>query len=190
VDAQIVLWPNGDFVTRSNEVETVCRRVNPDDWDDDGIENELDPNPLFCDGDFFGPANILPEGANTNAYCTVSVVATGLVRYDYYDNNLKRMIKPGTIDVSGFVPGKYKLYKIGDFTIPVGASINLASWWGIGQSLSNYYPEGDADRKFELWVSLKFVGPNFGLKTEDGKDRMVCDRFFLVDRNGRKYKGE
>ena len=56
---------------------TVCRRVNPDDWDDDGIENEIDPNPLFCDGDFFGPANILPEGANTNAYCTVSVVAPG-----------------------------------------------------------------------------------------------------------------
>ena len=35
VNAQIVLWPNGDFITRSNDVETVFRRVNPDDWDDD-----------------------------------------------------------------------------------------------------------------------------------------------------------
>ena len=35
---------------------------------DDGIENAIDPNPLFCDGDFFGPANILPEGA-TSFYC-------------------------------------------------------------------------------------------------------------------------
>ena len=77
INAQIVLSPNGDFLTRSNDVETVCRRINPDDWDDDGLENEIDPNPLFCDGDFFGHANILPEGANTNAYCTVSVVATG-----------------------------------------------------------------------------------------------------------------
>ena len=77
VNAQIVLYPNGDFVTRSNEVETVCRRVNPDDWDDDGIANERDANPMAYDGDFFGPANILPEGANTNAYCTVSLVATG-----------------------------------------------------------------------------------------------------------------
>ena len=77
VNAQIVLWPNGDFITRSNEVETVCRRVNPDDWDDDGIHNERDANPTIYDGDFFGPVNILPEGANTNAYCTVSVVATG-----------------------------------------------------------------------------------------------------------------
>ena len=77
VNAQIRLYPNGDFTTRSNDVETVCRRVNPDDWDDDGIPNDSDLNPLVCDGDFFGPANILPDGANTNAYCTVSLVATG-----------------------------------------------------------------------------------------------------------------
>ena len=77
VNAQIVLSPNGDFLTRSNDVETVCRRVNPDDWDDDGIPNDEDANPTVCDGDFFGPANILPAGANTNAYCTISVVATG-----------------------------------------------------------------------------------------------------------------
>ena len=77
VSAQIRLYPTGDFTTRSNEVETVCRRVNPDDWDDDGIHNDEDVNPTVCDGDFFGPANVLPEGANTNAYCTVSLVATG-----------------------------------------------------------------------------------------------------------------
>ena len=77
INAQIDLSPNGDFLTRSNEVETVCRRVNPDDWDDDGIPNDEDANPTVCDGDFYGPANILPGGANTNAYCSVSVVATG-----------------------------------------------------------------------------------------------------------------
>ena len=77
INAQIVLFPNGDVLTRSNEVETVCRRVNPDDWDDDGIPNDEDTNPSVCDGDFFGPSNILPAGANTNAYCTISVVATG-----------------------------------------------------------------------------------------------------------------
>jgi hypothetical protein len=38
-------------MTRSNEVETVYRRVNPDDWDGDGIANERDANPTICDGD-------------------------------------------------------------------------------------------------------------------------------------------
>ena len=50
MNAQIILRPNGDFVTRSNDVETVCRRVNPDDWDDDGIHNERDANPTSANG--------------------------------------------------------------------------------------------------------------------------------------------
>ena len=75
--AEIRLSANGDFTTRSNALETVYRRVNPHDWDGDGLANEIDANPAAYDGDCFGPANILPEGANSNAYCSVSIVATG-----------------------------------------------------------------------------------------------------------------
>ena len=89
MNAQIVLWPNGDFATTSNEVETVCRRVNPDDWDDDGIPNDSDLNPLVSDGDFFGPANILPVQFHTFPESVATSV--GLVRIDtnelyHYDN--------------------------------------------------------------------------------------------------------
>ena len=45
VNAQIEFFRNGDFITRSNNVESVYRRVNPDDWDDDGLPNEDDPEP-------------------------------------------------------------------------------------------------------------------------------------------------
>ena len=79
VNAQIVLWPNGDFITRSNEVETVCRRVNPDDWDDDGIHNERDANPTIYDGDFFGVANALPPNANPDAYYWLDLSTTGIL---------------------------------------------------------------------------------------------------------------
>ena len=79
VNAQIVLFTNGDFLTRSNDVETVCRRVNPDDWDDDGIYNERDANPTVCDGDFFGIANALPTNANPNAYYWLDLSVTGLL---------------------------------------------------------------------------------------------------------------
>ena len=37
-----LLFSNGDFTTRSNDVETICRRVDQDDWDDDGIPNDSD----------------------------------------------------------------------------------------------------------------------------------------------------
>ena len=79
VNAQIILRPNGDFITRSNEVETAYRRVNPDDWDDDGIHNERDANPTSCDGDFFGVANALPTNANPDAYYWLDLSVTGVL---------------------------------------------------------------------------------------------------------------
>ena len=79
INVQIALYPSGDFVTRSNEVETVYRRVNPDDWDDDGIHNERDANPTIYDGDFFGVANGLPPNANPNAYYWLDLSVTGLL---------------------------------------------------------------------------------------------------------------
>ena len=72
-------FQNGDFTTRSNEVETAYRRVNPDDWDGDGIANERDLNPLFCDGDFYGVANALTSNANPNAYYWLDLYATGVL---------------------------------------------------------------------------------------------------------------
>ena len=77
INAQIVLSPNGDFLTRSNDVETICRRINPDDWDDDGIHNERDANPASYDGDFFGVANALPPNANPDAYYWLDLSVIG-----------------------------------------------------------------------------------------------------------------
>ncbi len=81
VNAQIRLFANGDFTTRSNNVETVCRRVNPDDWDGDGLANEKDENPLAYDGDFFGVANAMPTNANLDAYYQLDVAAAGALDF-------------------------------------------------------------------------------------------------------------
>ena len=76
LSAQLELKRNGDFITRSNDVESVWRRVNPDDWDDDGIPNEDDPEPLYhAEGEtHFGPHQDLSVIINSNAYCWVDVV--------------------------------------------------------------------------------------------------------------------
>ena len=73
-NAQISLRGDGGFTVRSNDLVRVYRRVNPDDWDDDGIPNDYDIQPLVYDGDNFGPHQQLPEGANSNAYCWVDLV--------------------------------------------------------------------------------------------------------------------
>ena len=75
INAQFELFPNGDFIARSNAVERIYRRVNPDDWDDDGIPNDEDPAPLTpADTAQFGPHQTLPEDANTNHYYWIDLV--------------------------------------------------------------------------------------------------------------------
>ena len=76
VSAQLELFANGDYIARSNLVERYYKRINPDDWDDDGIPNIVDANPEGNDGENFGPDNDLPEGADSNNYCWVEVAVS------------------------------------------------------------------------------------------------------------------
>jgi hypothetical protein len=108
------------------------------------------------------------------------------IGFDIYDEATKHTLKHGEIDASKCTPGKYELYFITKTIIPRGGLIAFDSWWGVTETLAPYYPEGDEFREFEIWASLKFVGPSFGVKTEDNKDRMFCDRIFIVDRNAKK----
>ena len=64
---------------RSNQLENVYRRINPDDWDNDGLANEVDNAPKSYDGDFFGVASPLPEGALESAYYWIDLCVTGAV---------------------------------------------------------------------------------------------------------------
>ena len=77
VSAALELFRNGDVAVTTNGVTTTTPRVHPSDPDGDGLPSALDPNPDVCDGDFFGPRNVLPEGANSNAYCYVDLVVSG-----------------------------------------------------------------------------------------------------------------
>ena len=76
VSAQIEFRANGDYVVRSNNVETVWRRIDPDDIDGDGYLNDDDACPYDWDegaDEFYGPCNDLPDGCNEDAYCNVTV---------------------------------------------------------------------------------------------------------------------
>ena len=54
VNAQIVLDANGDFIVRSNDLVRSYRRIDPSDWDGDGLDNLIDEWPTVFDGDCFG----------------------------------------------------------------------------------------------------------------------------------------
>ena len=122
VNAQIELVANGDFVTRSNDVERICRRIEPFDWDGDGLENTVDPDPLVAGPDAHGTnaewynvvcSNVLEavggdgsagtprptlswlDGVNSNAYYFVDVVTTnGLVPIYFTGDRESRLGNP------------------------------------------------------------------------------------------------
>ena len=80
VSAQVELWPNGDYIVRSNEVESAWRRIDPDDFDGDGYLNDDDGYPYeWNEGadDYYGPYNDLPWDCNEDAYCSVTVKIGG-----------------------------------------------------------------------------------------------------------------
>ncbi|MBQ3749457.1 MAG: hypothetical protein II863_18760, partial [Kiritimatiellae bacterium] len=54
VCVQIELFPDGNFILRSNEVAKVCMRIDGHDWDGDGLDNVIDESPTVSDGDCFG----------------------------------------------------------------------------------------------------------------------------------------
>lgn len=78
---QIVLRPDGGFETWSNEVGSVYARIDRNDWDGDGLDNSIDPNPQSGDGDCFGTGvdwlnancgNVLSASADTNGEIVVA----------------------------------------------------------------------------------------------------------------------
>lgn len=69
--AQIVLYRNGDFTVRSNDFLRVYRRVDPHDWDGDGLDNLIDARPVSSDGDCFGTG---VEWLNANCGGVLSAV--------------------------------------------------------------------------------------------------------------------
>ena len=54
VNLQIVLRRGGDFETWLNDAANVYKRIDPNDWDGDGLDNTIDPEPTVYGGDCFG----------------------------------------------------------------------------------------------------------------------------------------
>ena len=90
--AQIELFANGDFITRAGDVECAYARLDPADWDGDGLANAIDPAPTVPDGDAFGTgvawlnancAGVLAAQDGTNG--TIDVTWHAGVCADAYD---------------------------------------------------------------------------------------------------------
>ena len=81
VNLQVVLGGGDWFETWSNDVGRVYARLDPDDWDGDGLDNAIDALPTASDGDCFGTGvgwlnancgEVLSASADTNGEIVVA----------------------------------------------------------------------------------------------------------------------
>ena len=81
VNLQVVLGGGDWFETWSNDVGRVYARLDPDDWDGDGLDNAIDALPTASDGDCFGTgvdwlnancSGVLSASADTNGEIVVA----------------------------------------------------------------------------------------------------------------------
>ena len=107
ISAQLELFPNGDYIARSNLVERAYKRINPDDWDDDGIPNDIDDEPLVSNGENFGPSADLPDGANADNYCWVEVTVSGANSLVTFQGD-----KPSNLPDPRFVARAGEVYRV------------------------------------------------------------------------------
>ena len=103
ISAQIEFFANGDFITRSNDVERVYRRVNPDDWDDDGLANEIDDDPLVAaDSPQFGPHQDLSVVEHeANYYWIDLVVPQANAKVTFVGDGASNLADPSFIAKAG-----------------------------------------------------------------------------------------
>lgn len=87
VNLQVVLGGGGDwFETWSNDVGRVYARLDPDDWDGDGLDNAIDALPTASDGDCFG-TGVEWLNANCSGVLSASEGTNGEVVVEWHTNS-------------------------------------------------------------------------------------------------------
>ena len=147
LSAQLELRRNGDFITRSNDVECVYRRVIEPNPIVDPI-NPPDPNdpskPLYP----YGPVQDLSVIQETNAYCWVDIVvntADAWVRFE--GDGASNLADPSFAAKEGetnhvvILIGKtYKVTCDMPFTVVGKSDPSIDEWWEDGNTLWLNWP--------------------------------------------------
>jgi len=102
VNAQVELGYEA-FYVRSNDIERVYQRIDPDDWDGDDVPNAWDPNPYIGDGIETDLEQVLPEGANEDAYCWVDLTSERHTRVSFTGDGYSNLPDPSFMLRSGDV---------------------------------------------------------------------------------------
>ena len=119
--------------------------------------------------DFDRPGQMIKLGPTTRLPITMGV----------YDRALKRTIFKSTVRAEQVKRRGYSWYKLGVFKMTPGAYFFGLDWYAQ-QTFSGVFDPRDPERRYELWVSLKFTGPAYPHGKADEHNAIYLDRVLLI----------
>ena len=172
VNAQLELCGTGDFIARSNAVERIYRRIDPFDYDGDGLANEDDSDPYLYDGDFYGQTEawrayvdqMIGTGRENGYYKLTAVVSDDVVRRTMIFAGDERVVvdEPGTYV---FLLEKGLEYEFGavpysdgiSFSVDDDVPLSVNSLCSVGAPAPSFVWTGGGALRFEC-PSAQHVG--------------------------------
>ena len=158
----------------------------------------VEPKPLPAPLDKVDPSKIrqvFAKQVNRCGFEKTADAAFGQAIYDnkkgfelpftcgFYDIAGKRFLLTRKIQKHEIVPDRYALYKVGEAPISSQNNLWTMSTWRAGIDLNSLYIPGEApDKKYEIWISLKFEGPGYSPKSKAKTNRVWIDRAVVVEK--------
>lgn len=101
----------------------------------------------------------------------------------FYDEFGKRFLLTRKIHPGEIIPDRYALYKVGEAPISQRCRLWTGSSWLASIGMSKLYIPGEApDKKYEIWISLKFEGLGYSPKSRSKINRVWIDRAVVVEK--------
>lgn len=101
-------------------------------------------------------------------------------KFGFYDRVSKKRLLSGKIDAPDIVPGKFHLYKLGRSAVPSGECQIWMGWsWRMNQLCQQMFRPG-MDDEWDIYVSLKFEGPEYDPSSTLRESNVYYDRLVFV----------
>ncbi len=110
------------------------------------------------------------------------------VGFEFYDALEAKWLlraESASLKLAEIVPGRYTLHRVGTERLPKSSRFVVGNLWGSGldiDALATYYNPDHHNRQYEIWISLKFEGPEFDPQSKAEASHIYWDQIFLVEK--------
>ena len=101
-------------------------------------------------------------------------------QFGFYDRTNRKYLISSSIQASEMVPGRFHLYKLGRSAVTSGeCHVYMGASWHMNQMCQQMFRPG-IDDEWDIYVSLKFEGPDYDSASKLSESSVYFDRLVFV----------